>query len=112
MRAGRQANELHTLFANIEHRLADFDDLRLATMDAAGIDLSVLSVTTPGIQGMTDAKEAVSLARVTNDFRLLDAANGIREDIESGVFALQGCGRASRGTARWKPASCSRPALG
>ena len=57
-----------TLFADIERRLADFDDLRLATMDAAGIDLSVLSVTTPGIQGMTDAKEAVSLAQVTNDF--------------------------------------------
>lgn len=56
-----------TLFADIEHRLADFDELRLATMDAAGIDLSVLSVTTPGIQGMTDAKEAVALAQVTND---------------------------------------------
>lgn len=57
-----------TLFADIERRLGDFDDLRLAAMDAAGIDLSVLSVTTPGIQGMTDAKEAVSLAQVTNDF--------------------------------------------
>lgn len=55
------------LFADIERRLADFDDLRLASMDAAGIDLSVLSVTTPGIQGMTDAKEAVALAQVTND---------------------------------------------
>ncbi len=56
-----------TLFADIERRLADFDELRLAAMDAAGIDLSVLSVTTPGIQGMTDAKEAVSLAQASND---------------------------------------------
>jgi 2,3-dihydroxybenzoate decarboxylase len=57
-----------SLFADIEHPLADFDDLRLATMDAAGIDLSVLPVIPPGTQGMTDAKETVSLAQVTNDF--------------------------------------------
>ena len=50
-----------TLFADIERRLADFDQLRLETMDKAGIDLVVLSVTTPGVQaekGYEDGDQA------------------------------------------------------
>jgi 2,3-dihydroxybenzoate decarboxylase len=57
-----------TVFADIEKRLQDFDQLRLETMDEAGIDMSVLSVTTPGIQGVADPKTAVELARQVNDF--------------------------------------------
>ena len=56
-----------TLFADIERRLADFDGLRLETMDKAGIDLAVLSVTTPGVQAEKDAKTATRLARDAND---------------------------------------------
>jgi len=56
-----------TLFADIERRLLDFDELRLAAMDKAGIDMSVLSVTTPGIQGEKDAATAVRLAKHAND---------------------------------------------
>ncbi len=56
-----------TLFADIERRLADFDQLRLEAMDAAGIELSVLSVTTPGVQAVADTKLAVRLAREAND---------------------------------------------
>ena len=55
------------LFADIERRLVDFDQLRLEAMDKAGIDLSVLSVTTPGIQGVADAKTAIRLAQDAND---------------------------------------------
>lgn len=57
-----------TVFADIERRLLDFDQLRLEAMDEAGIDISVLSVTTPGIQGVADAKMAVDLAQHVNDF--------------------------------------------
>lgn len=57
-----------TLFADIERRLADFDDLRLETMDKAGIDLVVLSATTPGVQAEKDTKTAVRLAQDANDF--------------------------------------------
>lgn len=55
------------LFADIERRLADFDQLRLEAMDAAGIDLSVLSVTTPGVQAIADPDLAIRLAREAND---------------------------------------------
>src|SRR6266700_4393528 len=56
-----------TLFADIERRLADFDQLRLETMDKAGIDLAVLSVNTPGVQAEADAKTGIQLARDAND---------------------------------------------
>ncbi len=55
------------LFADIERRLGDFDALRLAAMDEAGIDLSVLSITTPGIQGEKGARAAIRLAQEAND---------------------------------------------
>ncbi|MGZ9102956.1 MAG: amidohydrolase family protein [Rhodoplanes sp.] len=56
-----------TLFADIERRLADFDQLRLETMDKAGIDLAVLSVTTHGVQAEKDTNTAIKLAREAND---------------------------------------------
>jgi 2,3-dihydroxybenzoate decarboxylase len=56
-----------TIFADIERRLVDFDELRLEVMDKAGIDLAVLSVTTPGVQAERDTKTAVKLAQDAND---------------------------------------------
>jgi 2,3-dihydroxybenzoate decarboxylase len=49
----------------IEH-LQDLDQLRLAHMDAAGIDRQVIALTSPGVQVM-DKDTAVSFARVAND---------------------------------------------
>ena len=46
--------------------LADLGDRRLAAMDAAGIDLQVISHTTPGVQHL-DAGIAIPLARDAND---------------------------------------------
>ncbi|MFI6040830.1 amidohydrolase family protein [Nocardia sp. NPDC051321] len=48
--------------------LTDFEQTRLAEMDAHGIDMSILSLTTPGAQGMTDPAAAISTAREINDF--------------------------------------------
>ena len=53
--------------AFVDARIADLGDLRLAEMDAAGIDVQVLSLTSPGIQTMTDAADAVRVAREAND---------------------------------------------
>ncbi|WP_079989448.1 amidohydrolase family protein [Candidatus Protochlamydia phocaeensis] len=47
--------------------LSDFEDLRLKAMDNAGISISVLSLTDPGVQREPDAALAVRLARKAND---------------------------------------------
>ncbi|MDI5964556.1 amidohydrolase family protein [Streptomyces sp. SL54] len=39
----------------------------LGEMDAAGIDFSLLSLTSPGVQGVVDPRQAVTRARVAND---------------------------------------------
>src|SRR5215469_10183938 len=52
-------------------RLGDLGALRLAEMDAGGIDVQVLSEAEPGAQNLEPA-QAVQLARVSND--LLHAA--------------------------------------
>ena len=53
--------------ASLTRGLED-DDKRIATMDAAGIDLFVLSQTSPGVQAEKDASLAVQRAREANDF--------------------------------------------
>lgn len=49
-------------------RLADFTQFRLPDMDAHGIDIQVLSLTVPGIQADTDARQAVEHAVRANDY--------------------------------------------
>ena len=52
-------------------QLCDLGERRIADMDAAGIDVQVLSLSAPGVDQL-DATEAVKLARDTNDI-LADA---------------------------------------
>ncbi|MFG1641229.1 amidohydrolase family protein [Amycolatopsis sp. NPDC049252] len=47
-------------------RLADFGDERLAEMEKAGLDVQVLSLSTPGVQNLAPA-DAVALQTATND---------------------------------------------
>ncbi|MFJ1761495.1 amidohydrolase family protein [Amycolatopsis sp. NPDC088138] len=47
-------------------RLADFGDERLAEMAKAGLDVQVLSLSTPGVQNLAPA-DAVALQTATND---------------------------------------------
>jgi 2,3-dihydroxybenzoate decarboxylase len=54
--------------ADFQRRLLDFDDLRITAMDEASIEISVLSLTDPGIQGITNAQIATELAFKTNAF--------------------------------------------
>lgn len=57
--------------AQLIDQLCDLGDRRIADMDAAGIDVQVLSLNSPGVNQL-DATEAVELARDTNDL-LADA---------------------------------------
>lgn len=68
-----------------ERRLLDVGDGRLSAMDEAGIDVAVLSHTTPGVQGL-DAGRAVPLARQANDF--IAAAVRSRPDRFEGFATL------------------------
>ena len=54
-----------------QRRLRDLADLRIAAMDEAGIDVSILSQTAPGVQSLAPEK-AAPLARQAND-RLAEA---------------------------------------
>jgi 2,3-dihydroxybenzoate decarboxylase len=51
-----------------ERRLPDFTEYRLAEMDDAGIDIQVLSLTSPGLQVDLDAEQARDDARFANDY--------------------------------------------
>ncbi|MFD2466236.1 amidohydrolase family protein [Amycolatopsis silviterrae] len=48
-------------------RLCDYTTYRLPEMDEHGIAVQVLSLTAPGIQGLADAGQAVTDARIAND---------------------------------------------
>jgi predicted TIM-barrel fold metal-dependent hydrolase len=65
--------------------LADLGERRLAAMDAGGIDLQVISHTTPGVQHL-DGPTAVPLAREAND--VLAAAVRAHPDRFAGLATL------------------------
>jgi 2,3-dihydroxybenzoate decarboxylase len=54
--------------AELGARLTDFDDQRLAEMDAGNIEYAVLSQTAPGVQAEPDAALAIRRARENNEF--------------------------------------------
>jgi len=53
--------------AHLLSLLSDFGEQRLSAMDAASVDIAVLSVSGPGVQTEWDAAVAVKLARQAND---------------------------------------------
>ena len=53
--------------AYVKERIADLTGRRLEDMDRSGIDMQVLSLTTPGIQGMTGTGAAITMAKQAND---------------------------------------------
>jgi predicted TIM-barrel fold metal-dependent hydrolase len=66
VRADDEAVRLAQGFPAIDERLREIGQNRLERMDSAGVDVQVLSVTTPGTQTLAPA-EAVPLARDAND---------------------------------------------
>jgi uncharacterized protein len=57
-------NKLH--FGEIENRLADIGNSRLQLMDETGIDVQVLSLTSPSLHNL--GSESINLAIQTNDY--------------------------------------------
>jgi 2,3-dihydroxybenzoate decarboxylase len=54
--------------ADWQRKLIDFTEYRLPDMDRNGVDVQVLSLTSPGIQVQPDPDIAVADARTANDF--------------------------------------------
>lgn len=61
----------HSSHEELTERLLDVDAKRIAAMDDTGLDVAVVSMTTPGLQNLTPA-DAVALQGISND-RLADA---------------------------------------
>lgn len=55
------------IMKEINRRLLDVGEKRLEEMDVAGIDFSLLSLTSPGVQAVPDPRQAVTRARRAND---------------------------------------------
>jgi uncharacterized protein len=64
-RLKEQAERAGGRFAALIAQLVDVDDGRVAAMDAAGVDVQALSLTSPGVEQLS-AEEARSFARSTN----------------------------------------------
>jgi predicted TIM-barrel fold metal-dependent hydrolase len=64
--AARDHPQVAAGYAKLIEQLCDLGEGRITGMDAAGIDVQVLSLTFPGVEQL-DAAEAVAFARETND---------------------------------------------
>ena len=69
--AREAANRLGDHMAKVFEQLLDVGKKRIALMDEAGIDIQVLSISSPGAEQL-EASEAIKVAREANDF-LADA---------------------------------------
>jgi 2,3-dihydroxybenzoate decarboxylase len=56
------------LLADWQRKLTDFTEFRLPEMDRHGVDMQVLSLSSPGIQMQPDPEIAVADARTANDY--------------------------------------------
>ena len=50
-----------------QKQIEEIGSLRIAEMDRGGVELCILSLTAPGIQGIADTAQAIAVARRAND---------------------------------------------
>jgi uncharacterized protein len=66
-RAAQAQSQAAPITEHLVAQLLNMDDLRIADMDAAGIDMQVLSLNSPGVEQL-DTSEAMTVAQETNDY--------------------------------------------
>ncbi|UCR85082.1 amidohydrolase family protein [Pseudomonas chlororaphis] len=64
--SGEATRNGRAYMADVERRLLDSDQ-RIADMDRNGIDLAILSLTSPGAQSLLDPRQAIAFAQRTNE---------------------------------------------
>lgn len=64
---GEGGNFVPSFAESVAQRISDVENIRIPEMDRAGIDLQVLSLTTPGVQGESGSEDAAVKARRSND---------------------------------------------
>jgi len=62
------------VWSDLGSRLTDFQDKRLRFMDAAGVELMILSLNAPAVQAIFDVKRAIEVAREANDILAAEIA--------------------------------------
>jgi 2,3-dihydroxybenzoate decarboxylase len=77
------------ILAQVVARLSDFGELRLKSMDGAGIERAVLSLAGPGVQCERDTATAVRNARSANDFLAREVQKQPRRYSGFGHLAMQ-----------------------
>jgi predicted TIM-barrel fold metal-dependent hydrolase len=78
----------------VSQRLHDLREGRIDEMDAAGIDVAILSHTIGGVEGIPDADLAVSTARRVNDFLASEVAGSGGRFAGFATVAMQDVGAA------------------
>ncbi len=74
------------IWAELRGRLLDIQDRRLREMDNNGVEMMLLSLNAPAVQGISDAKLAAELSRRANDYLAEQVAK--RPDRFQGLAAL------------------------
>lgn len=64
--SGEAARNGNAYMEDVDARLLD-SDRRIEEMDRCGIDIAILSLTSPGAQSILDRRQAVDFAKRTND---------------------------------------------
>ena len=82
---GEQDSSQVLNMGEVEKRLEDLSDDRIRLMDESGVDVQVLSLTSPGLHNL-DSVKSIDLARQTND--LVSATVALRPDRFEGFATL------------------------
>ena len=56
-----------SVWPELKYRLLDFSDKRLRFMDKYGMEVMILSLNAPAIQGIPNVKKAIEIAKKSND---------------------------------------------
>jgi predicted TIM-barrel fold metal-dependent hydrolase len=82
-------------WTELKGRLLDMQERRIAEMDAAGIEIAILSLNAPAIQAIWDADQAVEVARRANDFLAEEIAKNPKRYLGFAALPMQDPARAA-----------------